>query len=117
MKYIVFLLILWAGLVESKTIITPPPDGLTHFGLFDANAEFEKKAFDAAKEYLKSKNEDLNNYYLAENKLDIKTGLYRFHIKHISTYRRSKAVFDESYKNGVMYYDGKRDEIVKFHRK
>ncbi len=114
MRNAIILLILWAGLTESKTIIILPPDGLSHFGLFDPHTEFEKKAFDAAKKYLESKNEDLNNYYLAENKLDVKTGLYRFYIKHSSTYRKSKVVFDESYKNGVIYYDVKRDEIVKF---
>lgn len=74
MRNVVILLILWAGLAESKTVIILPPDGLTHFWLFDANTGLEKKAFDAAKEYLKSKNEDLNKYYLVENKLDVKTG-------------------------------------------
>lgn len=116
MKYLVILLILLASPVRSDRVV-PIPDGMTAFWSFNAKTELEIKAFEAAKTYLKNQNEDLNRYYLAENALDVTTGLYRFYIKHSSTYRRSKNEIDESYKNGVIYYDIKKDKIVKFERK
>lgn len=116
MKYLVILLILLASPVKSDRVV-PIPDGMTAFWSFNAKTKLEIKAFEAAKAYLKNENEDLNKYYLAGNSLDVATGLYSFYIKHSSTYRRSKNEIDESYKNGVIYYDIKKDKIVKFERK
>lgn len=116
MKYLIILLILLASPVRSDRAV-PIPDGMTAFWSFNAKTELEIKAFEAAKAYLKNQNEDLNRYYLAENALEVTTGLYRFCIKHASTYRRSKSEIDESYKNGVIYYDIKKGKIVKFQRK
>jgi len=117
MKYFVILLILLASPLVRSDRAVPIPDGMTAFWSFNAKTELEIKAFEAAKAYLKNKNEDLNRYYLAKNDLDVTSGLYRFYIQHSSTYRKNKDETDESYKNGVIYYDVRKDKIVKFERK
>jgi predicted SprT family Zn-dependent metalloprotease len=84
------------------------------FWSFKPKTQLENKAFKAAKVYLESKKENVNKYYLAENGLDVNTGLYHFYIKHTSTYRKGKTVADESYKNGVIYYDTLNGKVVEF---
>ncbi len=117
MRYFIFILVFCAYSVRSDSYVIPIPDGMIAFWSFNPKTELEVKAFAAARIYLKEHNEDLNRYYLAENGLDVKSGLYRFYIKHSSTYRKNKNEIDESYKNGVIYYDVKTDKIVKFERK
>ena len=117
MRHVIILLILLSVTVKAETVIVPIPDGMIAFWSFEPETELESKAFGAAKEYLKDKKENLNKYYLAENGLDVKTGLYHFYIMHTSTYRKNAMVVDESYKNGVLYYSAKKDKVVEFHHK
>ena len=77
--------------------------------------KLEIKAFRAAKDYLKHKKEVVNQYYLEDSGLDIETDLYRFYIKHTSTFRNTINIYDESYKNGVIYYNIKKIKLFKFH--
>ena len=117
MRYIVTLLVLLSVAVKAETVFVPIPDGMIAFWSFEPKTELENQAFEAAKEYLKNKKENLNKYYLAENGLDVKTGLYHFYIKHTSTYRKNAMVVDESYKNGVIYYNAQKGKVVEFKRK
>ena len=117
MKYFIIILIFFAYSVRSDSYVIPIPDGMIAFWSFHPNTELEVKAFAAAKLYLQDHDENINKYYLANNNLDVNSGLYRFYIKHSSTYRKNKNEIDESFKNGVIYYDVKTNKIVKFERK
>ena len=117
MKYLAFLLILVPNIAFSELPFVKPPMGLIPFWSFSAETELEEKAFTAAKVYLKNKDEDLNNYYLAEKSLNVATGLFSFYIVHITTYNDSRKVMDQSYKNGEIFFDIRENKIVKFQRK
>ena len=117
MKYFLLLILMWSKVAMSELNVIAPPLGLTPFWLFDARTEFESEAFSAAKLYFKDKNERLNDYYLVSSSLDISTGLYSFYIVHRSTYNESRKVMDESYKNGEIFFDIRKNKIVKFERK
>ncbi|WP_105168171.1 hypothetical protein [Pseudoalteromonas sp. T1lg23B] len=117
MRYFTILLILLSVAVKAETVIVPIPDGMIAFWSFDPKTELENRAFEAAKEYLKNKKENLNKYYLAENGLDVETDLYHFYIIHTSNYRKKAMIADESDKNGVLYYSAQKDKVVKFKSK
>ncbi len=116
MKFILIILALLSIQTEAKTVTIGPPDGYTFFGSYEAESELERKAYIATLYFLKEKGDEAYDYYLEKSGLNIKSGLFEFKLKHRSTFRNSKSVMDQSYKNGVIHYDFSTNKIVKFVR-
>jgi len=116
MKYVFIILILLSFQTQTKTITIAPPDGYTSFGMFKPVTELEKKAYIATLDFLKKKGDKAYDYYLESSGLNVISGLFEFKVLHRSSFRKSKTVMDQSYKNGVFFYDVKSDSVVKFVR-
>ena len=103
--------------VNSTTIIWVPPKGVIHISEFIPKTSLEKKAYEATILYLKSKGEDSNRYYITKNGLDVASGIYKFTIKHASSFHESgKLIINKSYKNGTVYYNALSNKVVNFVR-
>jgi hypothetical protein len=116
MKFVFIILVLLSIQIEAKTVMVGPPDGYTFFGLFKPETALEKKAYIATLAFLRTKGDEAYDYYLEKSGLNIKSGLFEFKLKHRSTFRNNKTVMDQSYKNGVVYYDVTANKVVKFVR-
>jgi hypothetical protein len=116
MKFTLIILVLLSVQIEAKTVMIGPPDGYTFFGMYNPATELEKKAYIATLSFLKEKGDEAYDYYLEKSGLNIKSGLFEFKLKHRSTFRNSKSVMDQSYKNGVFYYDITANKVVNFVR-
>ena len=102
---------------NSTTIFWVPPEGVIHISEFTPKTSVERNAYDATMLYLKSKGEDSNRYYITKSGLDVASGIYKFTLKHSSSFHESnKLIINQSYKNGTVYYDVITNKVVNFVR-
>ncbi len=117
MKLLYLILLFVLNPANAKTVIWVPPEGFIHISEFTPKTPVDKNAYEATLLYLKSKVEDTNHYYITKSGLDVTSGIYKFTLKHASSFHdNNKLIINKSYKNGTVHYDVLSNKVVNFVR-
>ncbi|WP_044835775.1 hypothetical protein [Thalassomonas actiniarum] len=110
-------LVLFQAHSKSITILVNAPEGAVGLYEFAPETELEKNAYISSIEYLKSKKKEIYRYYIIKHGLNVNSGIYQFYLQHSASFGNSdKLIINKSYNNGIIHYDVKTNEVIKFER-